>query len=326
MQKYILILFVISSLIACQRQLSGTRVQLNVNAAAREVAVQIGGAPFTTFMYADSLPKQVLWPIYAPGGVEVTRGFPIKPKPGERTDHPHHLGHWFNHGDVNGLDFWNNSYAIPAAKKHLYGSIRHKKIVSAKSGAKGVLHTESEWCQPDGKAILKEDTKFTFSAEGNTRFIDRTTVLTALTNVTFKDTKEGMLAIRVARFLEMPSNQPDIFVDAAGIPTKVPVLNNEGVTGLYRNSNGQTGNDAWGQRADWCQLSGKQGDKTVTITITDDPANPRHPARWHARGYGLFAVNPFGEKSYTNQGESLKIELKPGESRIFRFRIAVEGK
>ena len=30
---------------------------------------------------------------------------------------------WFNHGDVNGLDFWNNSDAIPADRKDKMGTI-----------------------------------------------------------------------------------------------------------------------------------------------------------------------------------------------------------
>ena len=29
-------------------------------------------------------------------------GFPLDPRPGERVDHPHHVGLWFNYGDVNG--------------------------------------------------------------------------------------------------------------------------------------------------------------------------------------------------------------------------------
>ena len=47
----------------------------------------------------------------------------------ERVDHPHHMGHWFNYGDVNGLDFWNNSDAIPEEKLENYGKIVHSEIV-----------------------------------------------------------------------------------------------------------------------------------------------------------------------------------------------------
>ncbi len=72
---------------------------------------------FTRFLYPDSLEKPVLFPIHDAGNIPVTRGFPMEPRPGEPTDHPHHLGCWFTYENVNGLDFWNNSYAIPAEKK-----------------------------------------------------------------------------------------------------------------------------------------------------------------------------------------------------------------
>jgi hypothetical protein len=50
-----------------------------------------------------------LYPLIADGGITVTRGYPLEPRPGERVDHPHHAGLWFNYGEVNGFDFWNNS-------------------------------------------------------------------------------------------------------------------------------------------------------------------------------------------------------------------------
>src|SRR5215510_10670403 len=94
-----------------------------------KVQVIIGGQPFTAFLYPDTLEKPVLYPIYAADGNIVTRGFPLDPRPGEPTDHPHHIGNWFNFENVNGLDFWNNSYAIPQEKKHLYGWIKTDPIV-----------------------------------------------------------------------------------------------------------------------------------------------------------------------------------------------------
>ena len=81
------------------------------------IDVYIGSSLFTRFIYPDSLEKPVLFPIYDAGQVAVTRGFPKDPRPGEPTDHPHHLGLWFTYENVNGLDFWNNSYAIPNKKK-----------------------------------------------------------------------------------------------------------------------------------------------------------------------------------------------------------------
>ena len=82
--------------------------------ADRRVDVLVGGKPFTAYVWPTTLKKPVLYPIRSATGVVVTRGYPLEPRPGERVDHPHHAGLWFNYGDVNGLDFWNNSDAIKA--------------------------------------------------------------------------------------------------------------------------------------------------------------------------------------------------------------------
>src|SRR6476620_11270253 len=87
--------------------------------ADRRVDVLVGGKPFTSYVWPTSLKKPVLYPIRSASGATVSRGFPLESRPGERVDHPHQPGLWFNYGDVNGLDFWNNSDSIkpPAAPK-----------------------------------------------------------------------------------------------------------------------------------------------------------------------------------------------------------------
>ena len=47
----------------------------------------------------------------------------------------------------------------------------------------------------------------------------------------FRDNKEGVIGMRVARALEQPADKPEVFTDATGKPTAVPVLDNAGVTG-----------------------------------------------------------------------------------------------
>ena len=106
-------------------------VQIVRDDAQRKVNVLYDGKPFTSYIYPADLEKQVLYPIYTAKGTDITRGFPLNPRPFEQVDHPHHIGSWLNFGDVNGLDFWNNSYAIPAERKSRYGTIRHRSIVSA---------------------------------------------------------------------------------------------------------------------------------------------------------------------------------------------------
>ena len=293
----------------------------------KKVEVLIDGKLFTSYIYPDNIAKPVLYPLITQSGKVLTRGFPLDPMPGERVDHPHHVGHWLNYGDVNELDFWNNSEAIPAEKKHRYGSIRHEEVVSASStDGIGVLKVGAHWDNPSGKTLLNEATQFTFSQEGNTRIIDRITTLTAAEEkVSFTDNKEGMIAIRVTRALELPSDSPAIFTDADGNPTEVKALNNEGVNGDYLSSEGITGGDVWGTRAKWMKLFSQIEGDPVALVIIDHPDNVGYPTYWHARGYGLFSANPLGQKVFSKGKEELNFALEPGESVTFKYRILVHG-
>src|ERR687898_1985219 len=135
---------------------SSSGVEVKVNEAAKRVDITIDGQPFTSYIWPDTLKKPVLYPIRTAQGTLVTRGFPLDPRKGERGDHPHHVGLWFNHGDVNGLDFWNNSDAIKPDQAPKMGTILHKRIVDAKSG-EGSAHlvVETDWVRPDGKPLLR---------------------------------------------------------------------------------------------------------------------------------------------------------------------------
>jgi Methane oxygenase PmoA len=132
-----------------------------------------------------------------------------------------------------------------------------------------------------------------------------------------------MLGLRVVRALELPSDKAEVFTDASGRATTVAKLDNTGVTGTYLTSEGKKGNDAWGTRGRWCNLSGHVGDEPVTISILDHPSNPGFPTYWHARGYGLFAANPLGEKVFSNGKEELNLTLAPNQSVTFRYRILI---
>ena len=70
-------------------------------------------------------------------------------------------------------------------------------------------------------------------------------------------------------------------------------------------------------------LYGKMGADSISIVIIDHPKNVGYPTNWHARGYGLFAANPLGEKIFTNGKAERNLSLKAGESVTFRYRIAI---
>lgn len=288
-----------------------------------QVDIFIGQKLFTTFLFPDTLEKPVLYPIYTSKGTRVTRGFPIHPGPGEPTDHPHHLGLWFTYENVNGLDFWNNSYAIPADKKQLYGWIRTDRILKTSGGTKGMLSYHANWTNQEKDVLLEETTGFYFSGTPNLRIIDRITVLKANTDVVFKDAKDGMLGLRVAHELQIPSTKDQKFTDDKGNVTIVKVSSDSSANGDYITSEGKRGDEAWSTRGAWCKLYGKMGKDSVTIAIIDHPTNPNYPTFWHARGYGLFAANPLGEKIFTNGKTEKNLRLKKGESVHFYYRIVV---
>jgi hypothetical protein len=322
------------------------RIAVSVNESSRRVDISIDGQPFTSYIWPTTLKKPVLYPLRTAKGTIITRGYPLEPRPGERIDHPHHAGLWLNYENVNGLDFWNNSDAIKPEDAPKMGHIVQRQILSAKSGSdQGELDIAADWLTYENKVLLKENTLFVFRGDATSRTIDRITTLTALDEkVSFPDAKDGMLGLRVIRALEIPYDKPEVYLDASGRPTTVAKLDNTGVNGTYLTSEGKKGDAAWGTRGRWCNLSGMvpSGEaasngatsgstgsapptEPVTITILDHPSNPGFPTYWHARGYGLFAANPLGQKIFSNGKEELNFSLAPHASVTFRYRIIISN-
>lgn len=316
-------------LVAVSLNIFAQRIKLIDKPTEKRVDVVIDGKDFTSYIYPgeDLLKKAVLFPIRSAQGTLITRGWPMSPRAGERTDHPHHVGMWLNFENVNGFDYWNNSTAIDSASRlKKYGLIRHTGITEMKSGnKKGSLKVSADWISADGKGdlTLQENTTYIFSGEGNQRIIDRITTLKATRDVDFTDAKDGFFAIRVARELELPSNKPEVYTDAHGIATTTPVLDNKGVTGNYKSSEGIEGEKVWSTRAKWMNLSGEIGTEKLSVAIIDHPLNLGYQTYWHARGYGLFAANPLGAKIFSNGKEEKNLHLTKRQSIIFRYRTVI---
>jgi Family of unknown function (DUF6807) len=313
--------------VAAKQNSPAERVRVAPDEEQRRVEVVIDGKLFTAYIWPERLAKPVLYPLRTAKGTVVTRGFPLEPRPGERVDHPHHVGMWFNYGNVNGFDFWNNSEAIKAEDVSKMGNVRHRAITVAKSGLdQGELEIDADWITGKQQIILKEHTRFVFRGGPDFRSIDRiTTLKAAVDRVVFNDDKEGVLGMRVTRALEAPSEKPEIFTDANGNAVTVAKLDNAGVNGTYLTSEGKKGDAAWGTRGRWCNLSGQIGSEPVTITILDHPMNPGFPTYWHARGYGLFAANPLGQKIFSDGKQDLNFSIAPGQSATFRYRILLSS-
>lgn len=306
-----------------------TKQLVKVVKAVKEnkVNIFIGEKLFTSFLYPDSLEKPVLFPVHAANGAMVTRGFPLAAQPNEPNDHPHHIGIWFNFENVNGLDFWNNSYAIPAEKKQLYGWIKTDRILQTYGGTKGILSYHANWIDQHNDVLVEETTRFEFSGSAHQRIIDRITTLKASTVLLFADAKDGLLGIRLAHALQMPTDKDQKFTDDKGNETTVKGGTDNIARGNYISSEGRQGDSVWSTRGKWCKVYGKMGKDSISVAIIDHPGNPNYPTFWHARGYGLFAANPLGEKIFTNGRSAKNLSLKKGESVSFRYRIIIaDGK
>ena len=292
----------------------------------KRIDVFINGSLFTSFHYSESIEKTFLFPVNSPDGSVITRGYPIEPRKGERIDHPHHIGIWFNHGNVNGLDFWNNSSAIPADQKDLYGHIVYQRTNVIAGGRRGILEVFQNWEDNKGNILLTEKVMFIFKGDKNSRTIDHVSTLTAVNGpVTFGDSKEGLFAIRVDRAFEMPSTESLIFTDEKGNPTEVKAIDNTGVSGMYLSDMGLKGDAVWGTRNAWVILSGVKNNIPISMAIFDNPKNPGFPAYAHARGYGLFSLNNFGQNSYDPKQEKRSYTIKKGESVTLYHRFYVQS-
>src|SRR6056300_1492729 len=190
------VLVVLFSLSSCKNNTSKNASAQNsseMNSAVRfvhssekkSVSVYFGESLFTNYLYVENYYKPVLHPLLTQSGKSLTRGYPINPQPNERVDHPHHVGYWLNYGDVNGLDFWNHSDAIPAEKKEGYGTIFPVSFELDEANSK--LSIVTEWKTPDGTVLIEEHTDFVFSEQGSHRMIDRTSTLHAKEDVSLTD-------------------------------------------------------------------------------------------------------------------------------------------
>ena len=282
---------------------------------ANSIEVLIDGKAFTTYYFGPKSPKPYMAPLRSAQGTVVTRGFPMRTDiPGERHDHPHHRGLFFAHGDINGIDFWGegqptkasqtvNGVYYPTAGELPTGRTVFQKLDQVKShGKSGNVKAEFELVGPGGKAMGAETQEYTFSGDASSRTIDCVFTLTANQGVPLKmvDTKEGTFAIRVVNGLTQPN---------------LKMVNSEGKVGV---------DEIWGKRANWVDYSGEVDGESLGIAIFDNPANIKHPTYWHARDYGLFAVNPFGEHDfYHDPKRDGSVMIVKGESLTLRYRVLI---
>jgi hypothetical protein len=301
------------------------KIEFADHSAQNKIDIMADGKLFTSFCWYDGVYKPVLYPVYTSTGTEITRGFPLNPRAGESTDHRHQAGIWLNYGNVNGLDFWGNGSEGKWGVRS--GEIKHLNIEKMTAGTgEATLISNESWVDSTGKEILSERTEYHFLSSDSTRIIDRITTLTATGDtVKFRDTKEGMFGIRVARQLQLPSKEDIVLQEAKGGTTTVEAQSNDDITGNYRSSEGITGDAVWSTRARWMDLYGSIGSEKVSLVVCDHPKNQSYPTYWHARGYGLFSANPLGAFDFTGGKETLNFNIPAGQSAVFRYRVIISS-
>jgi len=266
------------------------------------VVVRIGGQPFTEYVF-EGHAKPILFPILGPGGVPMTRSWPIvKDVPDEPHDHPHHESLWFTHGKVNGLDFW----AHKADKEGRRPSVRQVAVTT--SDEQGSIESRNEWVRQDGAVVMTDTRRIGFWGDADARGIDYDVTLHASHGpVTLGDTKEGTMALRVHHSLQLK--------DLDG---------SKGAGGRMLNSEGQRDAKVWGKPARWVDYSGTIDGRSMGIAMLDHPDNVGHPSHWHARDYGLFAANPFGLHDFTGAPPDAGNRTIPeGGTLRLRYRIVL---
>jgi hypothetical protein len=261
------------------------------------------GRHVTSYLYDSVLLKPILYPVYSPSGIRIQRQYPLLSVEGESHDHPHHAGLFFTYGtegEVNGNNFWASQQGL--------AKIRHSNVIRmVTEPGKAILETKANWIGNGGEVVLVEDRNTVFTGNEMNNAIDFTFRLKAIgKDVIFRDTKEGMFAIRVADWLS----------EAHG-------------NGVYLNSYGDTTEaNVWGKPAKWVRLEGRMDGKKIGVIIMNHPASVNYPTYWHARGYGLFAANPLGQSVFqegrnVENPEPLNYVIEAGDTALFKFKLII---
>jgi len=272
-----------------------------------KIEVEIDARPLATYHFGNQWMKPFLHQVRAASGVIVTRGYPVEKKEGESSDHFWHHGIWYGHGDINGVDFWREFTGDPNEDKKFplpVGRFVPKSKPSFKSGRDfGLIIADYDLVAPDNKVFGSLREFFSFRRIGGNNLIDAEITITADRGAPLKmgDTEEGSFGLRFA----------DEFKEERG--------------GIITNSDGLKGTKlVWGKRASWVDYSTTINGEKVGLTIIDHPKNPKHPTYWHARGYGLCGVNPFGEHDFHNdKSRDGSLTIAAGKNLVFRYRVVI---
>jgi hypothetical protein len=288
---------------------------VRIEVGKETIDFKIGDFLATRYVFGPTVAKPYFFPVNAAPGLLVTRPWPMQDVKGEARDHVHQKSLWFCHGDVipeglaittkirgvTGVDFW--------AEGAGHGRIVCTKVAPAQVEKQhGVVKTWNEWRTADGVKVLDEERVLHFyDLGGSWLLVFDIDLHASVFPITFGDTKEGSLGVRVRESLCSKGN-------AGG--NKGQLTNAEGTNGEKQ---------VWGRKSAWCDYSGPVGEEVAGIAVFADPGNPV-PSCWHSRGYGLMAANPFGRKVSAfpdTKGSTDLVKLAKGEHLKLRYGVYV---
>lgn len=238
--------------------------------------------------------KPFLYPIRTVSGKLISRGWPLEPREGDSTDHTWHRGFWYGHGIINKADFWREQGRDKTARL----------VLKTKPRVQGTRVTiDLSMTPPDGVSIGSIRQQYSFSDTGPIRTLEAIITIDADAGqpLVFGDTDDGGFAFRLTEALR------------------------EDRGARLRNSEGEIGTkQVWGRPAKWTDYSASIDGTNVGVALFDHPSNLRYPTRWHARGYGLNAANPFALRSFdkTSQTDG-SYTLPAGKKLTLRYRALI---
>jgi hypothetical protein len=305
----------------------------DVTAVVTKNAIEFKSGSTVVAKYATDpkYSKPFLYPLHAPGGVPVTRAWPVEQGlPGEATkDHVHQKSVWFCHGDVipeglalktasankgdKGVDFWSEAKDKDGKPRH--GQMTVAKVGEPKANKNGVsVETKNEWFTADGEKMLDETRVLTFRETPQGRlFVFDITLKANDYAITFGDTKEGSFGVRVHDSLRPSEKTGATVTTADGKTIAPPTKDNMPI---------------WGYPTAWIDYSGtvstKEGEdgKAVGLAVFDHPDNPK--SNWHVRAYGLNAANPFGRDHSgfpSQKGTTNLIRITKGSELKLKYAV-----
>ncbi len=230
-------------------------------------------------------------PLFAPNGAVLTE---IQPK-----DHIHHYGIWNPWAkttfQAEEVDFWN--------LKKRQGTVQHARVLNTRQGdvfaQMEFLHNHVAWPESTRQTVAMAERHIirSFNMDKDIFMVEFEFHLTPRDKITLEEYRYGGFVFRgTARW----TNQTSDFITSEG-------LNRD---------------QADGQRARWCIVSGETPQGRAGILFMGNPANYNHPEPlrvWPSDGNGgrgdvFINFSPTRNTSW---------ELKPGNTYVLSYRLIV---